>query len=76
MKAPWDDIKIAFAVENDDAAWDLFDTFKHDHDIPKGWELVETDGAGCRSVAVFRVSVMPTIKDGKKIAALIKKYKI
>jgi hypothetical protein len=68
MATPWDDCKVAFGID-DAAPFDDVSSPKSvwDHPLPKGWQLVEIDGAGARYVAVFRVSVMPTVEDGKAV---------
>lgn len=54
---PWDDMKVAFSVDDADAVWDH-------NDWPEGWEMVETDSSGARVVAIFRVSGMIREEDG------------
>jgi hypothetical protein len=71
---PWCDMKVAFDV---DAAADvIFDYFQTPttgapRNLPEGWELNETDSAGARMVAVFRITGLPSIEDGKQVVAAL-----
>lgn len=71
---PWSDLKVAFDTEADDD--DIFERFRsatgQDRDLPPGWELAETDASGARMVAVFRVGGLPSIRDGEKVAAILR----
>ena len=73
----WDDCKVAFSVEDDEPVWRHLRSFGGEsaHLLPNGWELVETDCAGARSVAVFRVGVVPTIEDGATVKNLLEDLK-
>lgn len=66
---PWCDIKIAFGVDDEDMLWSADDdgTLK----LPEGWELIETCSAGARSVAIFRLTKLPTIEDGNTVMAAL-----
>lgn len=69
MIAPWSDLKVAFPIGDDDALWAASDAGRLT--LPAGWELCETDGAGARNVAIFRVDGVPTIADGEAVLAAI-----
>lgn len=65
---PWDDLKVAFGVADDEAVWNWLDGGR----LPIGWTLCETDGSGARCVAVFRVEGrMPTREAGMHVAELL-----
>jgi len=70
MTTPWSDMKVAFPIGDDDALWAASDAGRLT--LPTGWELCETDGAGARYVAIFRVGGVPTIADGEAVLAAIK----
>ncbi|MDR9839408.1 hypothetical protein [Herbaspirillum huttiense] len=65
----WSDMKVAFDVEDDDALWSARDAGKLV--LPKGWNLIETDGSGARWVAIFRVEHAPTIEEGARVRSAI-----
>lgn len=71
---PWDDMKVAFGFDgNVDELWDAAhktNTLR----LPQGWSLDETDGAGARMVAVFRVAAMPTAADGEAVLRELARY--
>lgn len=73
----WDDLKIAFAIDDPDpldvvlCPWKL----KRPHKLPVGWTLCEINGSGARWVAVFRVQVMPSTSDAEKIIRLLQRLK-
>lgn len=70
---PWDDLKVAFGISNPERLWraDAADRL----DLPFGWRLVETDDAGARSVAVFRVEdTMPTAADARLVKAQLRRW--
>lgn len=77
---PWDDCKVAFGIDDDEAVAALFYVgpprfeARHaaKHGLPPGWTLDEVDGAGARWVAVFRVDGVPTTRDGKRVLAILK----
>lgn len=70
---PWDDLKVAFGIgENVDRLWRAHDAGKMA--FPDGWEMSETDSSGARTVAVFRVSVMPTEADAFKVKAQLRRF--
>lgn len=69
---PWTDLKVAYDLNNPDRFWRAYE--RGDVGLPTGWELDETDCSGARCVAVFRVSVMPTIEDGRAVAAQIRRW--
>jgi hypothetical protein len=71
---PWSDCKIAFGYEGYDPedVWIAYGLNGNAlHKLPEGWRLCETDGAGARWVAVFRVECVPTVEDGKIVEALL-----
>ncbi|OXR48133.1 hypothetical protein PuT2_14005 [Pusillimonas sp. T2] len=67
--APWDDLKVAFGCDDDEALWKAVESEKIH--FPKGWKLIETDGSGARVVAIFRVDRIPTVADGESVRAAI-----
>ena len=67
---PWSDLKVAFPIGDDDALWAASDAGRLI--LPAGWELSETDGAGSRYVAIFRVDGVPSVADGEAVLAAIK----
>jgi hypothetical protein len=67
-KAPWDDCKVAFGIDNADP----FDTDRPEP-LPRGWKLNEVDGSGARWVAVFRVKGIPTAADGTAVKRWLRK---
>lgn len=70
MNLPWDDLKVAYSIDNDDAVWDAF-YVKHTHTLPLGWELDETDCSGARCVAVFRVTGPLREENGEHVQELL-----
>lgn len=69
---PWADCKVAFSfAADDDRVWnaDKAGTLN----LPAGWQLVETDGAGAHLVVVFRVEGAPTVEAGQCVAAILTK---
>lgn len=68
---PWSDCKVAFPIKSAEKMWELWE--KGNCAWPEKWELVETDGAGARYVAVFRVRKAVTIEDGEIVAKLLRK---
>lgn len=72
-RTPWGDCKVAFDYNGDD---EILWTASENGEVhlPKGWSLNETDAAGARLVAVFRVEgAPPTVHDGKLVRALLAK---
>ena len=79
---PWDDCKVAFGIDDDRAVEKLFYSgaasgggeARHSKKLglPPGWTLNEVDGAGARWVAVFRVDGVPTVRDGKRVIAVLR----
>lgn len=63
----WGDLKVAFACDDPDPLWAAREAGQLT--LPQGWELNETDGAGARWVAVFRVDHSPTYAEGEIVAA-------
>ena len=56
MSNYWDDMKLAFSVDDTEAVWEALGlNGSMLHMLPYGWSLVETDSSGARCVAVFRV---------------------
>lgn len=82
--APWDDCKVAFGIE-DDRPFDNRKLFaragrcgphgvrKSPCPLPGGWTLDQVDGAGARWVVVFRVDGVPSVEDGERVAAWLRK---
>lgn len=70
---PWCDCKVAFAADvwDDDHIWDYF----REHGPPDGWRLTETDSAGSRTVAVFRVPAGPTQAAGEQVKTMLNRLK-
>jgi hypothetical protein len=78
MNTPsWSDCKVAFSIEEDDPVWEQLSSIDGEskHLLPNGWELIETDCAGARCVAIFRVDGVPTIEDGRIIEKVLKGLK-
>lgn len=78
MAAPWDDCKVAFSIDDDEALWkaDLEGRMTSKGlKLPRGWSLNMIDGAGARWMAVFRVAGVPSVEAGKKVAAELKRVK-
>jgi hypothetical protein len=71
---PWSDCKVAFDYAGDDIddLWVFFDKPANKRKLPDGWRIQETDCCGARFVVIFRVSVVPTVEDGERVAALLK----
>jgi len=80
-KALWDDCKVVFGIDDDEAVMSLFysgpygGASKHAKKLglPAGWTLNEVDGTGARWVAVFRVDGVPTARDGKRVIEVLKR---
>lgn len=73
MTTPWNDCKVAYDIGADDELWADIESGKVK--LPHGWSLVETDWAGARSVAIFRVDGRrPTTRDGEHVLELLKPY--
>ncbi len=78
---PWDDCKVAFGIDDDQAVEKLFYSGPPSGEarhakklgLPSGWTLNEVDGAGARWVAVFRVRGVPTVRDGKRVVEVLKR---
>lgn len=71
---PWDDLKVAFGIDND-APFDdhtIWENLCAGHGLPRGWALNEVDGTGARWVAVFRVAVMPTAYAGRRVRSMLR----
>lgn len=67
---PWADCKIAFSFDgDDDRVWNADKAGVLN--LPAGWSLSETDGAGARLVVVFRVVGVPTAEAGRHVAAIL-----
>lgn len=79
MAAPWDDCKIAFGMDNEEAFESWLEANGADESgdlsaiLPNGWELSETDGAGARWVVVFRVNGPVRERDGRMVRAMLRK---
>jgi len=67
---PWSDCKVAFDIDDDEKFWDARDDGRLA--LPEGWEFDGTDGAGARSVAIFRVDGLPTLESGVAVLASLK----
>lgn len=68
---PWDDCKVAFGCDDEDALW-LAD--KHGKlKLPHGWKLDGTDGAGARSVVIFRVEGGVWPEDGDRVKSALRR---
>lgn len=72
---PWSDCKVAFGFDCDsEKVWQaLWPEESAKFKLPAGWSLCETDGAGARDVAVFRVEVPLRPEDGEAVAAILKR---
>lgn len=71
-RPPWCDMKAAYPVTNPDRLWRALD--RGALDLPDGWSLVETDGSGARYVALFRIAGVPTVEDGRRVAATVRRF--
>ncbi len=69
---PWHDMKAAYGLSNPDRLWAALDRGKAV--LPSGWELCETDSSGARCVAVFRITGIPTVADGRAIASVVRRF--
>lgn len=72
VEMPWCDCKVAFGIDDPERfeRWmDLTDDGRGL--LPEGWSLCETDGAGARYVAIFRVEVPLTRVDGLRVERLL-----
>lgn len=72
MNLPWNDLKVAYGVNNPERLWKAEQAGKTK--FPAGWEFNETDGSGARFVAIFRVDVLPTVEDGRKVKAELRRW--
>lgn len=74
MTLPWSDMKIAFGCNNPDRLWTAVDNSKAV--FPHNWKLIETDCAGARCVAIFRVQMTgePLVIQGREVAAQIRRW--
>lgn len=72
MRAPWWGCKVGFGIDNPDRWERAYD--RKAFELPAGWEWSETDGAGARWVIVFDVQGVPTIEDGRAVAATIRRF--
>jgi hypothetical protein len=78
-ETPWDDCKVAFGIEDDEAVEKLFYSGPSGGEarhakklgLPSGWTLDEVDGSGARWVAVFRVRGVPSVRDGKRVVEVL-----
>ena len=67
---PWADCKVAFTIDNEEPVWQLS---RDQSRLPAGWTLEETDGAGARWLAIFRLAgVVPTVADGQRVLAALR----
>jgi len=64
-ETPWSDCKVAYGIDDADRFWRWID--RGTLSLPDGWEACETDCAGARCVAVFRVDGYPTYEDGERV---------
>ena len=71
-QAPWDDLKVGFAVADTDALWAASDS--EQLSLPAGWKLWATNGSGARDVAIFRVDHAPTWVEGLAVQAAIRPF--
>jgi hypothetical protein len=69
---PWCDMKVAYDLNNPERFWRAYEAGKIA--LPAGWEFNETDCAGARCVAIFRIEVFPTIEDGRAVKAMIRRF--
>ena len=67
-KVPWDDLKVAFGIDNADVFDDWLDD---DMPLPHGWRFNEVDTSGGRAVVVFRVKGAPTCEAGVEVALML-----
>lgn len=72
MRIPWCDCKVAYSVNNTERLWRAYDAGKMI--LPEGWEMNGTDCSGARCVVLFRVNTLPTIEDGRVVAALVRRF--
>lgn len=66
---PWDDCKVAFGVDDAEVVWAA--EAAGALTLPRGWSLCETDSAGARCVAVFRVEGYPNPVDGERVRQVL-----
>lgn len=71
-EVPWDDLKVAYGVDDDRALWTAADAKQLC--LPAGWALNATNGAGARAVAIFRVDHAPTLVEGRAVRAAIQPF--
>lgn len=71
-EVPWDDLKVGFAVLDEHALWAASDSKQLS--LPAGWALSATNGAGARTVAIFRVDHAPTLVEGRAVRAAIQPF--
>lgn len=70
---PWDDLKVAFGINNPERLWRAAEAGLLV--LPAGWHFDETDCAGARCVAVFRVeAVVPTVVDARLVKAQLRRW--
>lgn len=70
VEPPWDDLKVAYGIEDHDALWDWYN-HKGEDALPNGWELNEVDGSGARCVAIFRVNGSFKEQDAEQVKILL-----
>lgn len=71
---PWDDLKVCFACgDNTERLWRAWEA--NSMDLPQGWELNETCISGAAGyVAIFRLTVLPTVADAYKVKAALRRW--
>lgn len=75
---PWDDLKVAFSVNNQDA----FEVWGDEHSVwyegstilPAGWSVCETDSSGARHVVIFRVQGEFKKSDAQVVGKLMAQF--
>lgn len=68
----WDDAKVAYYIHNANTVWKRQAEFESL--LPKGWELIGTDGRCFQLWIIFRVETMPNETDGQEVRKLLRKF--
>ena len=69
QQLPWGGCRVSLGIEHETRVWRLSDERSR---LPHGCNLEATDGSGARSVAIFRISTVPTATDGKKVLSALR----
>ena len=68
---PWTMCKVSFDISDADKIWTELADPGMKHKLPEGWNLIETDETGTRSIAIFNIDGILRIEDGNEVRKII-----